>query len=60
MPLKAMPLKNYIDKNYDGNQSAFARAVGRSRQQVQQWIDGNYIVIDGKLYSPRRDIPTPP
>ena len=52
-----MPLIDYIAANFAGNQSAFARHMSRSRQKVNGWIKDGWIVVDGKLYSPRQDIP---
>ncbi|HDG1101530.1 TPA: hypothetical protein PCY80_000297 [Klebsiella aerogenes] len=51
-----MKLIEYIDKNYGGNKSEFARSQGVLPQMVNKWINGDYIVIDGVLYSPRREI----
>lgn len=51
-----MKLIDYISENYGGNRSEFARANGVKPQHVNDWLNGGYIVIDGKLYSPRRDL----
>jgi len=52
-----MLLADYIDKHYDGNKAAFARAFGvHHPQQVSPWIRAGWIVFDGKLYSPRREL----
>lgn len=51
-----MPLIDYIAANFGGNQSAFARHAGVIPQQVTKWINAGWIVVDGKLYSPRREI----
>ena len=52
-----MNLQAYIKKYYRGIQADFARASGVQPQQVTQWIDKGFIVVRGKLYSPRRDLP---
>jgi ribosomal protein L7Ae-like RNA K-turn-binding protein len=52
-----MSLIDYINYFYAGNKSEFGRAVGVSRQQVSQWIDKGFIVVNHRLYSPRRDLP---
>lgn len=52
-----MPLIDYIEANFSGNQSAFARHMGKSRQKVNGWIRDGWIVVDGRLYSPRQGIP---
>ncbi|HBE9079103.1 hypothetical protein ABQ313_21070 [Serratia fonticola] len=48
-------LKGYIDFYFDGNRSAFARHMGATPQQVTKWINGEWIVINHHLYSPRRE-----
>jgi len=55
---KACTLLEFIDLHFDGNQSAFGRAQGVSRQQVREWVDKDFIVVDGQLYSPRRELKT--
>lgn len=52
-----MSLTEYINIYFSGNKSAFARHMARSRQKVNGWIKDGWIVVDGKLYSPRQDIP---
>jgi len=51
-----MTIRKYIDKYFDGNQSAFAAAQGVKKQQVTQWIAKGFIVVDDVLYSPRREL----
>lgn len=51
-----MLLIKYIELNFNGSQAAFARHVGVKPQQVTQWIDKKFIVVDNILYSPRRTI----
>lgn len=51
-----MSLKEYIDKNYS-SQADFALACGVLPQQVTKWISMGCIVLNGKMYSPRRDVP---
>ena len=51
-----MQLKEYIDKHFDGSQAAFAEAQGVQRQQVTQWINKEFIVVDDCLYSFRREL----
>ncbi|MDW5499747.1 helix-turn-helix domain-containing protein [Pseudomonas lundensis] len=48
-----MKIINYINESFGGNQSEFARAMDVSPQQVTKWIKGDWIIVDGKLYSPR-------
>ena len=51
-----MALIEYIKEHYSGNQAAFARAQGVKPPQVTQWINADFIVVDGWLYSPRREL----
>lgn len=51
-----MPLLQYIATHFNGSQVDFARHAGVARQQVTQWIDKGFIVVDGILYSPRRSV----
>ena len=51
-----MKLTEYIEKYFDGNKAAFAKSEGVLAPQVHQWIDKGFIVIDGVLYSPRREL----
>jgi hypothetical protein len=59
---KIYTLQEYINEFFGGNQAAFARAQKKedgksiSRPQVTQWINKNFIVVDGALYSHRRDL----
>jgi hypothetical protein len=52
-----MRLLEYIAAHHGGNQSEFARHMEVNRHQVSKWVADGWIVVDGKLYSPRRDIP---
>jgi len=51
-----MKLRDYINQHHGGSQKAFADVQGVFPQQVQKWLKGKYIVLDGFLYSPRRQI----
>tara|TARA_R110002126_G_scaffold109171_2_gene246130 strand:+ start:468 stop:644 length:177 start_codon:yes stop_codon:yes gene_type:complete len=51
-----MGLLEYIKNKHGGNQSAFASAQNVKPPQVTQWINKGFIVIDGVLYSPRREL----
>jgi hypothetical protein len=55
---KACTLLEFIDLHFEGNQSAFGRAQDVSRQQVREWVDKDFIVVNGRLYSPRRELKT--
>lgn len=51
-----MKLTEYIEEYYAGNKAEFARDNDVIPQHVTKWVNGDYIVIDGKLYSPRREL----
>lgn len=51
-----MKLTEYIDKYFEGNKSEFARSEGVIPQQVHKWIAMECIVVEGVLYSPRREL----
>jgi len=55
---KACTLLEFIQLHFEGNQSAFGRAQGVSRQQVREWVERDFIVVDGQLYSSRRELKT--
>lgn len=52
----AVTLLQHIKDAHSGSQVAFAQHCGVKPPQVTQWIAKGFIVVDGKLYSPRRDI----
>ena len=49
-------LAAFIAENFDGNQSAFARANNVQRAQVSQWLKAEYVVVGDKLCAVRRVI----
>ena len=51
-----MELMDYINKHFKGNQSAFARAQGCTKQHVQKWLKSGCMVFDDLLVSPRREL----
>lgn len=51
-----MKLLDYIQKHYSGNQAAFAKSQDVKPQQVTKWLKMNCIVVEGVLYSPRREL----
>lgn len=52
-----MSLTEYINTYFSGNRSEFARRMGKHPQQITKWINGGWIVVNHKLYSPRGDVP---
>jgi len=55
---KACTLLEWIKLHFEGNQRAFAEAQGVMPPQVTQWIQKDFIVVGGQLYSPRRELKT--
>ncbi|RYM60192.1 hypothetical protein BSR03_17260 [Serratia proteamaculans] len=51
-----MKLIDYIEKYFNGNKSAFARHEGVDQAYVYKWLKMECIIVDGKLYSPRREM----
>lgn len=58
--IDAYSLRDFIEVFYGGNNSEFARANGITRQQVNEWIGKDFIVMNETLFSPRRLLETPP
>jgi hypothetical protein len=50
-----MPLREYIYSHYPSI-AEFARKHNIWDSQVQDWIDKDYIVVNGQLYSVRRKL----
>ena len=49
-------LAQYIDRHFNGHQSAFAKAQGVQRAQVTQWLKGEYFVSGNELLLKRRTL----
>lgn len=49
-------LKEYINLFFQGSQKEFAIIQGVSPTQVTQWIKKEFVVMNNKLYSFRRDL----
>ena len=54
--MNATTLRAHIDEHHGGCQRTFAAAVGVKPQQVTKWLRMGCVVVDGVLYSARRDI----
>lgn len=54
--MRVMKLQQYIDLFYDGSNTDFAVAQGVKPQQVTQWKNNGFIVVEHVLYSPRREL----
>jgi len=54
--VKVTTLRAHIDEHHGGCQRTFAAAVGVKPQQVTKWLRMGCVVVDGILYSARRDI----
>lgn len=51
-----MKLIEYINRYYGSNRTAFGDAQGVSKQQVNKWLAGDWMVIDDVLLSPKREL----
>mgnify|MGYP001063214828 CR=1 FL=1 len=51
-----LSLTDHIMINHDDNNAAFARKNNVLPQQVTEWKNKGFVVVDGKLYSPRREL----
>lgn len=51
-----MKLSEHIELFFGRNKSAFAKSMNVTPQQVTKWVNDEWIIIDGTLYSPRRDL----
>jgi len=51
-----LKLLEYIKQNFEGSQRAFAVSQGVLPQQVTQWVNKGFIVVNDELYSPRRKL----
>lgn len=52
-----MKLATYIDLYFDGNKSAFARAMDVQPPSVHQWLNSGAEIVGGKLVLNARDLP---
>lgn len=51
----AITLERHIKLKFGNNKALFARCMLVNDTQVTKWINGKWIVADGRLYSPRRE-----
>lgn len=51
-----MKLSEHIDLFFNGNKSAFAKSMSVTPQQVTKWVNDDWIIVDGNLYSPKREL----
>lgn len=51
---RCVSLSQYIIDKYDNNKSLFAEKQNVKPQQVTQWVNKSFIVVDDELYSSRR------
>lgn len=47
-----MTLQQYINSEYQGNTSAYARDLGTSYTQVKRWVSAGCMVFNGQLLKP--------
>lgn len=55
-----MEIGEYIRLHYNGSQAAFARHIGVSSPAVSMMKRNGFIIIDGRIWSARRNLPAPP
>lgn len=53
-----MKLTDYINEHHNGNKAEFARSQGVQPQALNKWVNAKWIVLNGVLYSPRRELIT--
>ena len=53
-----MKLNEYIKNHHNANQASFAKSQHVTPQQVTKWLKMGCVVVDGVLYSPRRELNT--
>ena len=51
----AITLERHIKLKFGNNKAEFARSMGVLDTQVTKWVRDNWIVADGRLYSPKRE-----
>lgn len=51
-----MSIVEYIEIYFNGNKSEFARHMNVTPQQVTKWVNDGWIISDGRLYSPKRNV----
>ena len=53
---ESITLIEYIDQNFNGSKSDFAKAQGVQPAQVTQWLKKDIVVINNNMYSHRRKL----
>ncbi len=51
-----MKITDYIDEHHGGNKAAFARSQKVAPQAVTKWVNAGWIILNGKLYGPKREL----
>jgi len=51
-----MKLIDYIQSEYEGNKSLFARSIGKRPQQVTKWLKMDCIWFGGNVYRKQTDL----
>ena len=52
----SVTLQEYIDQNFNGSKSDFAKAQGVKLPQVYQWLKKDIVVVGNDMYSHRRKL----
>lgn len=58
-PHKIVPLETYVDEGYKGSKRGFGAAIGRQRQQIQQWLRAECAWYNGNIYRRVTDFTSP-
>jgi len=54
--IKIKTLKDYIESQYNGSPSLFAKTKGIAKQQVNEWLKhGGYYIESNRLFLLRKD-----
>lgn len=56
MEQEVLTLTEFINKYFDGNRKLFSDTQGIKPAQPYQWEAKNFIVVDGVMYSKRREL----
>lgn len=54
--MPAMKINEYINLFFAGSKAEFARYMDVTPQQVTKWVNGDWVVSNGVVYSPKRKL----
>lgn len=52
-------LSDHIRRHY-GDHVTFAREIGALKKMVEMWLRNEWVVLNNRVYAPRRRLPAPP